>query len=331
MHFLVFILFSVVAVFLRAQKISSPTGLEIFRFLEGEDRSFLQPATSGTFESAMFGMVRNGGSRFHEGVDIKSVSKMGNGRPQDLVYAVYKGKIVHISKENNGSYGRYVVLTHEKDGVELYSLYAHLFVISPLLREGKIVEKGSVLGMIGQTSTVYKIPVDSAHLHFEIGFVLGDEGFDSWFLRNYGVGNLHGLYNGFNLVGADPVDFYSFHRGKKDLLPAQWIKNQKVAFTLRYPDKSFPGLLKRSPALCGKALPAGDFFWEIDFTWFGLPIEFRPVEASIRNLEITIKDAELCRLAEKRSVLAGGAGRYFPGKTLKNYLEILFNLQMKDN
>lgn len=310
---------------LSAQKIFSPTALDIFKYVEQGNYAFLQPASSGRIESAMFGMVRNGGTRFHEGIDVKSVKKMTNGTPMDLIRAVYDGKIAHISPENNGSYGRYVVLLHEKEGIELYSLYAHLLSISPALQEGNMVRAGTILGMLGQTSTVYSISKSSAHLHFEIGLALGSEGFDSWFYRNYGGGNLHGHYNGFNLVGADPIGFYSFHYGKDGLFPVQWLKSQKIAFTLRYPVNVFPELLKRSPALLKGKLSAGDFCWEIDFTWFGLPLEFRPVKLSISTPEISVKNAELCRLAEKRSVLAGSEEHYLPGKTLINYLEILFN------
>lgn len=320
--FLVFILGCYLE--LSAQKIFCPTALDVFKAVEQGDKSFLQPASSGRIESAMFGMVRNSGSRFHEGIDIRSVKKMGNGTPMDLVYSVYAGTVAHISRENNGSYGRYVVLLHRKDGFEFYSLYGHLLSVSPSLRGGDAVRAGTILGMLGQSSTTYKISKASAHLHFEIGFVLGGHGFDSWFLRNYGPGNLHGHYNGFNLVGADPLDFYAFHADKKDFSPEVWLRSQRRAFTLRYPVSLIPNLLARSPALCKKKMPAGDFCWEVDFSWFGLPLGFRPVEASFSEVTIFNVDEQLCRLAEKRGVLVAEGNVFLPGKTLKNYLEILF-------
>lgn len=310
---------------LSAQKIFSPTALDIFRHIEQGDNSFLQPASSGRIQSAMFGMVRDGGSRFHEGIDVKSVKKMGNGTPMDLIYAVYPGTVAHLSPENNGSYGRYVVLLHRKDGFEFYTLYGHLLSVSPALKEGDKVRAGTILGMLGQTSTVYNISRSSAHLHFEIGMVLGEAGFDKWFIRNYGPGNLHGRYNGFNLAGADPIGFYTFHSGKADFLPAAWLKTLKPAFTVYYPDSSVPSLLKRSPALCDRAIPEELFHWEIDFTWFGLPVAFRPVKAADSELKIKNVSSNFCSVAEKRSVLVRRGGQFVPGKTLKNYLEIIFN------
>lgn len=326
MRFCLFIFF--IAIFhseLSAQKILSPTALDIFRHIEQGDNTFLQPASSGRIQSAMFGMVRNNNSRFHEGIDICSVVKMENGTPMDLVYCVYPGVIAHLSPENNGSYGRYVVLLHRKDNFEFYTLYGHLLSISPLLKEGDVVRSGTILGMLGQTSTVYQISKSSAHLHFEIGIVLGGKGFDSWFLRNYGQGNLHGYYNGFNLVGADPIDFYTFHSGKKDFLPEAWLKSQQRAFTLRYLNAAIPDILKRSPGLCKKQIPEENLGWEIDFTWFGLPVEFRPVNCSFPLQQILNVDASLCRLAVKRGVLSEQNNTFHPGKTLKNYLEILFD------
>lgn len=326
MRFFLFFIFSLFfSCDLSARELSSPTALDIFRYIEQGDQSFLQPASSGRIQSAMFGMVRNGGTRFHEGIDIKSVKKMSNGTPMDLVYSVYPGRVAHISPENNGSYGRYVVLLHNKDGVEFYTLYAHLLSVFPGLKEGSFVSGKTILGMLGQTSTVYSISKNSAHLHFEVGFVLGGAGFDSWFLKNYGAGNLHGLYNGYNLLGADPIDFYSFYLKKRDLSPVKWINNLKKAFTLRYPESSVPDLIKRSPALFAEGDLSNNFYWEIDFTWFGLPLEFRRVAPSFSITEVLNVDESLFSLSEKRAVLVKKENRYFPGKSLKNYLEILFN------
>lgn len=323
--FSLFVFFAIFQFELSAQKIFSPTAQDVFTFVDQGDNGFLQPASSGRVQSAMFGMVRNGGTRFHEGIDIRSVKKMSNGTPMDLIYSVYSGTVAHLSPENNGSYGRYVVLLHRKDGFEFYTLYGHLLSVSPSLKEGEFLRAGTILGMLGRTSTVYEISKNSAHLHFEIGMVLGESGFDSWFLRNYGQGNLHGYYNGFNLVGTDPLDFYAFHSGKKDFLPDSWLKSQQRAFTLRYPSAMIPSLLKRSPSLCKDKIPIDDFYWEVDLTWFGMPLEFRPVKRTFSSPQVLNADNVLCRLAEKRGVLVMQDGAFFPGKTLKNYLEILFD------
>ena len=126
-------------------------------------------------------------------------------------------------------------------------------------------------------------------------------------------------------MGVDPIGFYTFHSGKTDFLPAAWLKTLKPAFTVYYPDSAVPSLLKRSPALCKQEIPAGQFQWEIDFTWFGLPVAFRPVKMKSSSLKIENVSADFRSVAEKRSVLACREGQFFPGKTLKNYLEIIFN------
>lgn len=309
-----------------AENVVSPTSLNIGDFLKRGDFSFLQPAASGRTESGSFGMVRNGGTRFHEGVDVKSVRKMDGGTPMDVVRAVCEGTVAHVSPQNNGSYGRYVVLIHENDGVQLYTLYAHLLAVSPSLKEGDRVPAGAVLGMLGQTSTAVRIAKEAAHLHFEVGMMLGEKGFENWYRRKYGPGNLHGSCNGFNLAGADPLDFFAFHSGRKGLRFREWIASQQKAFSVRLPmPKDAPSLAVRSPALkkFGKTEAK---FCVVDFTWFGMPLAFRDSNVG-GNAEVEIFDvnAASVELAEKRGILSADEGGHVPGSTLKNYLEIIFD------
>ncbi|MGN0835527.1 MAG: M23 family metallopeptidase [Candidatus Spyradosoma sp.] len=309
-----------------AEALVGPTSPGVADFLRRGDFSFLQPAASGRPESAMFGMVRNGGTRFHEGVDVKSVRKMAGGVPMDVVRAVCAGTVAHVSPQNNGSYGRYVVLLHESGGVQLYTLYAHLLAVSPSLKEGARVPAGAVLGMLGRTSTAVRIDKSSAHLHFEVGMMLGEEGFDAWYRRRYGPGNLHGRCNGFNLAGADPLDFFAFHSGGDGLRFREWIASQKKAFSVRLPmPKEPPSLAARSPAL--KKFGKNEAkFCVVDFTWFGMPLAFRGSdEGGNADVEVFDVDSASAGLAERRGTLSAVAGGHVPGSTLKNYLEIIFD------
>src|SRR3954468_20568158 len=75
--------------------------------------AFLQHAGSGDPESGGFGGVRSGGTQFHEGLDIKCVSRDRRGEPLDDVFAAMDGVVRHISKAaGDSSYGRYIVLEH---------------------------------------------------------------------------------------------------------------------------------------------------------------------------------------------------------------------------
>ena len=57
--------------------------------------TFVQPAASGTVESGMFGMTRNDGTRFHEGLDIRPLAHDGRGEAVDLVRAALPGRVAY--------------------------------------------------------------------------------------------------------------------------------------------------------------------------------------------------------------------------------------------
>ena len=57
---------------LRAAEFVWPTSMEPALTRRTED--FAQPTVSGRLESALFGMTRENGRRFHEGIDIRSPS-----------------------------------------------------------------------------------------------------------------------------------------------------------------------------------------------------------------------------------------------------------------
>src|SRR5690606_15016547 len=140
-------------------------------FAKGEPLiSMLQATASGDPESGGFGCVRNGGHRFHEAIDLKPVMPRKKGEATDPVYAVLEGQVVHVAAKNGQSgYGRYVVLEHKRDGLLVYTLYAHLAAVAPGIEKGMKVQAGTVLGTMGRSATGYSIPRERAHLHFEIG------------------------------------------------------------------------------------------------------------------------------------------------------------------
>src|SRR5258706_10164842 len=102
----------------------------------GEERFFVgtvgKPWTSGTF-----GCVRSEGWQLHEGLDIRCLNRDRHGEPTDPVLATADGTVSYINQRPSlSNYGNYLVLRHQIDGLEIYSLYAHLKEIRPGLKHG---------------------------------------------------------------------------------------------------------------------------------------------------------------------------------------------------
>ena len=135
---------------LAATEVSWPTSMDRAALRSPED--FLQPTVSGKPESGAFGMVREEGKRFHEGIDIKPVSLNADGEPLDLVLAAMDGLVAYVNPHVNGPYGRYVVLLHPQAELPVYTLYAHLAKIEPSLQTGRTIRRGTVIGLMGRTS-----------------------------------------------------------------------------------------------------------------------------------------------------------------------------------
>lgn len=224
----------------------------------------LQPTGSGRLESAKFGSTRTnprGGAAFHEGVDIAATARDRKGVATDPVYAVAEGRVAFVnSVAGNSSYGKYVILEHpdpslgliaRRDGSSVpavvYTLYGHLADIRFGIRPGRTVQPGEEIGTLGNTSnTTPPIPRDRSHLHWEIGVLLN---------RRYEIMSREqklkpdfGNYNGGNLFGFNPLDFYAAHSRNPDLTMADFLAAVPPACEIllrgRYPDyfQQHPGL-----------------------------------------------------------------------------------------
>ena len=253
---------------------------------DGDVADYLQPTESGVVASGAFGCVRNAGHRFHEGIDLKSIRRDRGGEATDAVFSIMAGRVAYVNWDAGASsFGRYIVVEHVTSSLALYSLYAHLRELRPRLRIGDSVIAGERLGILGRSAT-HPIPRARSHLHLEIGLRLSDR-FQRWYdARDFENRNLHGSWNGLNLVGFDPMAFYRQYRvGSFENLES-YVSELPTAYCLRVQSSSIPDFVRRYPALVSGSIPAHDLGgWDVEFTWYGLPKRWFPLprESFIRD------------------------------------------------
>jgi peptidoglycan LD-endopeptidase LytH len=177
-----------------------------FLYDSGSELKFLAPtAPDKPWTTGSFGCVRTEGRQMHEGLDIRCLQRDRHGEPTDPVMATADGTVVYTSsKPALSNYGKYIVIRHFVEGIEIYSLYAHLSEIQPGLAAGKPVKAGETIATMGRTSnTGETITKDRAHVHFELNLFV-NEGFASWYKQLFPKQrNDHGIWNGQNLDGLD--------------------------------------------------------------------------------------------------------------------------------
>lgn len=296
---------------------------------------WLQHAGSGDPATGGFGGVRTGGTRFHEGIDIKPVSRDRNGEPLDAVMAVSAGVVRHISSSpGNSGYGRYIVLEHPELSPAIYTLYAHLAKIAPGVREGVSVTTGQVLGTMGHSSGGYMIPTARAHLHFEVGLAATRD-FQAWYdRRRLGNRNDHSMWNGMNLLGVDPVAFFNEWRAGRMASPVDFFSRQETAVRLRIATFRKPDFVTRYPSLVTKPLPLGPVAgWEVRFNWTGVPFAWTPLTATevaglpADKVQIVEVNAALLKKEHSRSLAVSRGGSWSAGKDLEIVLQLVFGLR----
>lgn len=256
---------------------------DIFRS-GGETRYFVgtagRPWTSGTF-----GCVRSEGQQLHEGWDIRAVGRDRQGEPTDEVRAAADGVVAYLnSRPALSNYGRYLILRHRVNGLEIYSLYAHLARVRDGLQPGRPVRAGEVLGVMGRSAnTRTAISRDRAHLHFELGLRISDR-FSAWYRKHFpGERNDHGEFNGRNFLAVDPLpvfreqlrrgaafDLVALLRAQTPLCRVQ-VRATRPAWLRRHPQFLVENPRARSEGVAG---------YEVTFNYHGLPYRWMPLSAS---------------------------------------------------
>jgi murein DD-endopeptidase MepM/ murein hydrolase activator NlpD len=253
-------------------------------FEPGKELEFFTPtAPDKPWTSGSFGCVRNNGGRLHEGLDIRHLQTGKRGEPTDPVMATADGTVVYFSiRPSLSNYGNYLVIRHVIDGVEIYSLYAHLSAIRPGLKMGDPVKAGDVIATMGRTSNAETILKERAHVHFELNVLVNDR-FAAWFKNNSKERNDHGEWNGQNLNGLDPREILlAEHAEGAKFSLLNYLRGQTELCRVLVRATNFP-YLKRYPMLVlpnPQAEKEGVAGYEITLNFNGVAFALMPRAAS---------------------------------------------------
>jgi murein DD-endopeptidase MepM/ murein hydrolase activator NlpD len=250
----------------------------------GSELKFFAPtAPDKPWTSGSFGCVRDNATRMHEGLDIRHLQTDRRGEPTDPILATADGTVVYYSKKPGlSNYGNYIVIHHIVEGLEIYSLYAHLSEILPTLKIGDAVKAGQIIATMGRTSDAEVITKDRAHVHFELNVLMNDN-FAAWFKKNSLERNDHGEWNGQNLNGLDPREILLGEQNSKggfSLL--NFLRSQTELCRVLVRATNFP-YLKRYPQLILKNTVAdkqGVAGYEMVLNYNGVPFALMPRAAS---------------------------------------------------
>ncbi len=298
----------------------------------GRIADFIQPTESGDPESGLFGCVRTAGRRFHEGLDLKALRRDARGEAKDPVFAAMDGVVRHVAESpGSSSYGRYIVIEHTGLTPSVYTLYAHLARIESGIRPGVSVKKGQTIGLMGRSAAGYAIPRERAHLHFEIGLRVTDS-FQTWYDRQkFGSRNEHGLWNGMNLIGIDPLDFLQKWRARRVDDFQQYFDQLKPALRLRIATTSVPDFVRRYPALLRRQIAGLVAGWEIELDVNGVPFAWTPLTSGeVRGwradeVRIVWQDANMLKNHRCKQLVRLRSGAVQPGTDLQRTLAQLFS------
>ena len=300
-----------------AQPFQLPTANKAIFEPGGQERFFV-PTTGKTWLSGTFGCVRSDGWQMHEGLDIKCLQRDRAGEPIDPVMAAADGVVAYVNdKPSLSNYGRYIVVLHRVNGMEIYSLYAHLSEVQSGLRAGRAVRAGEKIAVMGRTSNTHeRITKERAHVHFELNLFYSDH-FNSFFKRHFGgERNDHGLFNGENLVGMDArLILLAEHEEGARFALLRWIQHRTELCRVLVRQTDFPWLRRYpmliKPAALGQGEKAAGYEMALDFN--GLPFELIPRAAAhfkgpAKFQLISVNEAEYTKNPCRRLVARQGHG-----------------------
>ena len=260
-------------------------------FYQYIDRDY-QGEKSTPWEGGRYGFVRNPRptsagiiyTRMHEGVDIKPLQRDASGEPLDAVRAIAPGTVVHASlSAGSSNYGRYVVVEHRFDGCKYYSLYGHLSTIA--VRAGQHVDAREQLGVMGHTGE--GLNQARAHVHLELNLMLSRQ-FEAWHDASFkNDPNLHGLYNGLNLIGIDIARLFLALQKRPGLTIPEFLADEETVYRVLVPPARHFDLPKLYPWMLSDKGAGDPVSWEISFNRAGVPLKIRPGEKPVSDPELS--------------------------------------------
>jgi hypothetical protein len=300
-------------------------------FYQHVDRDY-NGVKSTPWEGGQYGFVRDPKgtgenvvyTRFHEGIDIRSVHRDANGEPLDEVRAIAAGEVVHVSlAPRYSNYGKYIVIEHRWDHSNYYSLYGHLSSIA--VQPGEKVKRGQAIAVMGYTGT--GINRERAHLHLEVCLMFSRQ-FEAWyntFFRN--DPNRHGLYNGMNLAGLDVARLYLALRKNPALTIPEFLAGEETFYKVALPKAQHFDL----PILYPWMLAAGKrnaSSWEVSFARSGVPLRIEPTDKRITQPEVSYVKNSSAECSYLTRDMVSGRG---PNAHLTNYGAQLMRLLIWPN
>ena len=306
-------------------------------FYQYTDRYF-KGRRSRPWQGGQYGFVRNARetpyglayTRFHEGVDIKPISRTQAGEPLDLVRAIDEGEVVYVNGvEKHSNYGKYVVVEHWWGNAPYYSLYAHLGRV--FVRQGDVVQQGDRLGRLGYTGV--GINRRRAHVHFEINLLLNFT-FQPWYDDHFEDDdpNYHGIFSGLNLSGLDVPALYLALREDSTLTIPDFMARQPAFFRVTVPNTGTPDLLLRYPWLSPTHNPYTPLFgtpeahpaWTFTFARSGLPLRIDPSEQAVEAPVVEVLEPSRIDYKYLTNWLVSGSGAdYTLSKNGLRYIDLL--------
>ncbi|MDF1656480.1 MAG: M23 family metallopeptidase [Verrucomicrobiales bacterium] len=256
------------------------------------DRNF-EGVTSKPWQGGTYGFSRNQRrtsvgivyTRFHEGVDIRPVSRDSNNNPLDDIYSIAAGTVVYVNSTSSlSNYGKYIVVHHDWGEGPFFSLYAHLSSATAVA--GQQVRAGEKIAKMGYTGA--GLNRERAHVHVELGMILSDH-FQRWYDRHFTSQNHHGIFSGINLIGIDIAELFKAHRANPNISIAQFLAAKtEVHYRVLVPKSGQLEFLRRYPWL-GRDLKTvrKPKSWEFAFAATGVPLEIRPSSKSLSYPAIT--------------------------------------------
>src|SRR6266702_7113690 len=247
---------------------------------------------SATWEGGQYGFVREPlqtargivYTRFHEGVDIRSLHRDPRGEPLDEVRAIADGKVVHTNLvPGYSNYGKYVVIEHQWGGSSYYSLYGHLSSIA--VQPGDVAKRGQRIAVMGYTGT--GLNQERAHLHLELDLMFSRQ-FEAWhnaFFRN--DPNHNGIYNGLNLAGLDIARLYlALHKNPSLTIP-EFLGREETFYKVTVPKARHFELPKLYSWMLATGSRNEKSSWEISFAQSGVPLRIESSDKGVTQPELS--------------------------------------------